>query len=168
MMRCCYKLHRHYFRWHIEWTRVLFIARSESPIQIMRSIVFVRLTHLRRTALVLLFLPPSEGLEHPIVIVFTAILFIARAHRLYRSLKLILFSFLDFSEGSCLRLVVVRPRRGVALSRAHQPLIYFLVSFKYALIIWSSIIRPQGSFLSNHEIYLCHNRAVPSRVFSRG
>ena len=128
---------------------------------------------------------PCKCLEHPIIfIIFTSIFLIRRwdviAHdpRLDGSLKLVLLCFclwlltrvpfvncLWWSYDQLI-LVIVRPGSSVTLSGAHQPLIHFFITFKYTLVIGSTIVSAQSTFLSNHKIDLGHDWSVPSRVLS--
>lgn len=115
----------------------------------------------------LLFLPPCESLEHPIVVVLASVLFVTWAHWLYRSLKLILLRFLHHPHSChlhCCSFLIVWARRSIALPRANQPLIDLLVSFEDTLIVRATVISTQCALLSNHKVDLCHYGSVPPRV----
>lgn len=128
-----------------------------------------------------------KSLEHPIVfIIFTSVFFIWRGDvigyypRLDRSFKFVLFRFslrllAWVSLMDCLwwsyhlfALVIVWPCSGIAFSWPHQPFVNFFIALKNALIIRSTIVCAQSTFLSNNKIYLCNNWSVSTWVFPCG
>ena len=113
----------------------------------------------------------SKRLEHPIIVILTSIFLITWQTRLYRSFKFILFDFnlvrISFlCHQSSLLLVIVWSSSGVTFSRTHQPFIDFLVSFKDAFIIWSSIVWTKCPFLSYYEINFSYYWTISSRILS--
>jgi hypothetical protein len=149
----------------------------------INSTIF-NLIRTRDRFLTLSLFTPRKSLEHPIVfVIFTSVLFIwwwdiiSYNARLYRPFQLVLFRFglrllawitlMYCLRGSnhLLTLVIVWSCCGIAFSGSHQPLIYFFIAFENAFIIWSSIIRPQSTFLSNYKIDLCNNWSISTRVF---
>jgi hypothetical protein len=120
------------------------------------------------------FLSTGKRLEHPIIIIFTAIFLITWEAWLDWSFKLILFD-LALTRDSFLRhsskliFVIVGASSGVAFSWTHQPFINFLISLKNALIVWSAIVWTKCPLLCNNKVDLGNYWTIATRVFtSRG